>query len=289
MVGFGCDSKQVFEACLENLMWTPTTRRQHSRDHLRYGSDLSDAEWAIIAPFMPPPARTGRRREWSMREIINAIFYVLRAGCAWRMLPKDFPPMTTVYGWFLRFRREGLFETINHHLVMSDRERQGREASPSAAVIDSQSVKTAEAGGPRGYDGAKKINGRKRHAMVDTDGRALVIHAHPADVQDRDGAIPLLKASRKSFPFVELAFADSAYGAQRVKNATSIAIEVVKKLADQVGFQVLPRRWVVERFFAWINRNRRLAKDFEGTIASAKTFLYAASVMLLTRRLARSP
>ncbi|WP_375566669.1 IS5 family transposase [Oceaniradius stylonematis] len=269
-------------------MWTPAARRQHSRDHLRYGSDLSDAEWEIIAPFMPAPAKTGRPRQWPMREIMNAIFYVLRGGIAWRLLPKDFPPMTTVYGWFLRFRREGLFQTINHHLVMADRERAGREASPSAAVIDSQSAKTVEAGGPRGYDAGKKTKGRKRHAMVDTDGRALVIQTHRADIQDRDGAVPLLKASRKSFPFVEIAFADSAYGANRVKDATCIVIKVVKKIADQIGFHVLPRRWVVERTFAWISRNRRLAKDFEGTIASAETFLYAASVMLLTRRLARS-
>jgi transposase len=131
------------------------------------------------------------------------------------------------------------------------------------------------------------VNGRKRHALVDTDGRPLVLQVHPASVQDRDGAVPLLKASRRRFPFIELAFADSAYAGERLARATSIAIEIVRKPAGQVGFAVQPRRWVVERCFAWLNRNRRLAKDFEATIASATAFLYAASTMLLVRRLAR--
>src|SRR5277367_3902031 len=268
-------------------MWTPETRAEHDRDDLRYPSDLTDAEWQILAPLLPPPAETGRRRSWPMRELMNAIFFVLRGGCAWRMLPDHFPPRQTTYRWFTRFRDDGTWESLNHQLVMLDRERVGREASPSAAVIDSQSVKTTEAGGPRGYDAGKKVNGRKRHAMVDTDGRALVLQAHPASIQDRDGAVPLLKSSRAAFPFVERTFADNAYAADRVAGATRIAIEIVRKHPDQIGFAVQPRRWVVERFFAWVGRNRRLAKDFEATLASAEAFLYAASVMLLTRRLAR--
>lgn len=237
-------------------MWTIATREKYNRSGLRYQSDVTDEEWGVIEPLLPKPKARGRPWGWPVREIVNAIFYVMRSGCPWRLLPGDLPSWSTVYRWFVAWRG----------------------ATPMAGVIDSQSVKTTEAGGPRGYDAGKKVNGCKRHALVDTDGRALLIEPHPASVQDRDGGGPLLRASRALYPCIERVFADSAYDHERVQAATSIVVEIVHKIADQVGFVVLPRRWVVERFFAWINRNRLLAKDFEATIDSARAFLYAASI-----------
>src|ERR1700712_1836200 len=214
-------------------MWTPTTRAQHSRAGLRYGSDVTDAEWAILSPFLPAPRTCGCPRKWEMREIVNAIFYVLRGGIAWSLLPKDFPPWPTAYRWFARFRDDGTWERINHHLVMLDRERAGREASPTAAVIDSQSVKTTESGGIRGFDAGKKIKGRLRHIVVDTLGLMVGLVVHSADIQDRDGAVAALKTVLRRWPWLRHIFADGGYAGPKLRAAlrkvAKFTLEIVKR------------------------------------------------------------
>lgn len=177
----------------------------------RYPTDLTDEEWARVAPFLPGPARTGRRREVDLREVLNAIRYLVRTGCGWRMLPKDFPPWQTVYWWFRRFVRLMLFRTIHNIAVMIDRERVGREPSPTAGVLDSQTVKAPAPGAERGYDAAKKTVGRKRHVAVDTDGRLLMVNLTPADISDSAGAQAILDAIRKRWPWLTHLFADGAY------------------------------------------------------------------------------
>src|ERR1700756_431973 len=283
----------VSNQSMRHNMWTEITRPKYERAGRRYASDLADAEWRLIEPYMPAVKRLGRPRETDLRAIVDAILYIARTGCQWRLLPKDFPPFITVQGYFYDWRDQGLFERINFELLLQAREAAGREPSPSAGVIDSQSVKTTEAGGPRGFDAAKKIKGRKRHVVTDTPGLLLGGEVHPADMQDRDGAPLVIAAIHDLFPWLRHLFADSAYAGDKLLNTLSKfgnwTIEIVRRMADTIGFEVvLPRRWVVERTLARLNRNRRLAKDFEATIASAKAWLYLASLQLLIRRLARA-
>lgn len=254
-----------------------------------YPTDLSDAEWDLLKPLIPSQQRRGRKLVYERREIVNAVFYVSRNGCLWRGLPHDFPPYRTVSSYYHSWRRAGIWQAIHDELRTQLRVASGRLVTPSAAVLDSQSVKMGSQPGERGYDAGKQLTGRKRHVLVDSMGLVLHLVVHAASIQDRDGAKPVLQQGRKRFPTLGLVWADGAYAGKLEAWAADICgvrLSIVKRPPGQRGFQVLPRRWIVERTFGWLSRYRRLAKDYECLPQSSETMVLIALIRLMLARLA---